>query len=213
MGKALIVVDVQNDFLPPSGSLAVPQGDQVVSGIAHLMQDDRWACVVVTQDWHPKTHTSFAVNHQQPDFSEFTYTSPTDSSRTQRGMLWPVHCVQDTPGSELAPTIAATLEELATDHHVVKKGYLADREYYSAFNDIWGLHKTELHSLLDRHGINDVFVVGLALDYCVKNTAISAAQLGYRTTILQDYTRGIANDSKSMASLKQELVQNDVALK
>lgn len=90
---------------------------------------------------------------------------------------------------------------------------MADREYYSAFNDIWDDHHTELDSILQKHGINDVFVVGLALDYCVKSTALSAAKLGYRTTILQTYTRAIATDEKSMCGLKQELVQNDITLK
>ncbi|CEP64143.1 nicotinamidase LALA0_S10e03422g [Lachancea lanzarotensis] len=213
MGKALIIVDVQHDFLPPKGSLAVSTGDEVVSPIVELMQDERWCVVVATQDWHPENHVSFARNHDLPDFSPFDYTAPSNSSKTQRATLWPVHCVQDSWGAQLAPELAQALDGLQCDHHVVQKGTLSDREYYSAFNDIWNDHHTGLDALLQKHGVNDVFVVGLALDYCVKSTAISAAQLGYRTTILKDFTRAIASDDRSMCNLKQELVQNDISLK
>ncbi|SCV00065.1 LANO_0F05028g1_1 [Lachancea nothofagi CBS 11611] len=213
MGKALIVVDLQFDFLPPNGSLAVPTGDQIVSPIAELIKDERWSVVIATQDWHPKDHVSFAANHNLPDFSEFEYTSPAKPYGTQKATLWPVHCVQGTQGAELAPEMATAFEKLECDHHVVQKGFLADREYYSAFNDIWNDHHTQLDAMLQKHGINDVFVVGLALDYCVKSTAISAANLGYRTTILQNYTRPIASDHKAMCNLRQELIQNDVTLK
>ncbi|SCU89291.1 LAFA_0E17106g1_1 [Lachancea sp. 'fantastica'] len=213
MGKALIIVDVQHDFLPPKGSLAVSAGDEVVSPIVDLMRDERWCVVVATQDWHPENHVSFARNHDLPDFSPFDYASPSNPSKTQAATLWPVHCVQDSWGSQLAPKLAQAFDTLQCDHHVVQKGFLSDREYYSAFNDIWNDHHTSLDALLQKHGVNDVFVVGLALDYCVKSTAISAAQLGYRTTILKNYTRAIASDDKSMSNLKQELVQNDVALK
>lgn len=213
MGKALIVVDVQLDFLPPDGSLAVAAGDEIVDRITELVKDPRWCVVVATQDWHPADHISFAKNHGLPEFSSYQYVSPVDRHETQQATLWPVHCVQGTPGAELAPALSESLQSLECDHHTVKKGYISDREYYSAFNDIWNDHRTELDGLLRKHGVNDVFVVGLALDYCVKNTALSAAALGYRTTILQDYTRAIASDSKSMCNLKQELVQNDITLK
>ncbi|SCV02587.1 LAME_0H03070g1_1 [Lachancea meyersii CBS 8951] len=213
MGKALIVVDVQHDFLPPKGALAVPAGDEVVARIAELMRDDRWSVVVATQDWHPSDHVSFARNHALPDYSSFDYKSPARVGETQHATLWPVHCVQGSWGAKLAPELVQTFETLECDHHVVKKGFLADREYYSAFSDIWNDHHTQLHALLQKHGVNDVFVVGLALDFCVKSTAVSAANLGYRTTILKDYTRAIASDERSMCNLRQELVQNDVSLK
>ncbi|SCW04393.1 LAFE_0H12530g1_1 [Lachancea fermentati] len=213
MTKALIIVDIQNDFLPPKGSLAVADGDQIVGPVAQLMRDPRWSCVVMTKDWHPRDHISFACNHGLADFSRFQYQSPVKPGETQDATLWPVHCVQNTWGSEVAPELESSFAQLEVDHYVVNKGYLADREYYSGFNDIWNDHRTELADILARHGATDVFVVGLALDYCVKNTAISAAALGYRTTILKDYTRAIATDEHAMAQLRLELVQNDVQLK
>lgn len=213
--KALLVIDVQNDFVPPDGSLAVGHGDEVVKPIIDLMEDKdgkyHWDKIVLTRDWHPANHTSFAKTHGLSDFSPFVYDSPVkgDDSK-QDATLWPVHCVQNTKGSEL---VDALKEEVAKHNYtVVNKGYLADREYYSAFNDIWNDHVTELHKLLQDAGITEVFVVGLALDFCVKNTAISAAHLGYKTTILQQFTRAIAADDKSMASLKQELQREKVSL-
>ncbi|SCU98228.1 LADA_0H11474g1_1 [Lachancea dasiensis] len=213
MGKALIIVDLQHDFLPPHGSLAVPGGDEIVAPIVELAKDDRWSVVVATQDWHPRDHVSFAVNHNVPEFSEFVYTSPIRRNETQAATLWPVHCVQGTQGAELAPELVHTLDRLECDHHVVQKGFLSDREYYSAFHDIWSDHHTQLHGLLQKHGVNEVSIVGVALDFCVKSTAVSAANLGYRTTILKDYTRGIATDAKAQCNLEQELVQNDILLK
>lgn len=210
--KALIVVDIQNDFLP-GGSLAVPHGDEIVKPVVELMEDPKqnWHRVILTRDWHPYDHISFAKTHKKPDFSPVTYKSviPGDNS-TQEGTLWPVHCVQETHGSQLADPIAEEQKNL--DIKIINKGYLSDREYYSAFSDIWNYHRTELNSYLDSHHITDVYVVGLALDFCVKYTAISAANRGYKTYILKDYTRAINSDPESMQRLEKELSEHNVKL-
>ncbi|CAL9728883.1 nicotinamidase [Monosporozyma unispora] len=213
--KALLVIDAQNDFVPPDGSLAVGHGDEVIQPIIKLMNDEthqyNWDKIILTRDWHTPNHTSFAKSHGLPDFSPFVYDSPIpgDDSK-QDATLWPVHCVQNTKGSQLVDDL---IKEVNKHHYtVVNKGYLTDREYYSAFNDIWNYHKTELNELLQEKGIDEVYVVGLALDFCVKNTAISAAKLGYKTTILKGYTRAINTDAESMQKLNDELAANKVTL-
>lgn len=209
--KALLVIDIQNDFLPPNGSLAVAHGDEIIEPVIKLMEDPKqeWHRVVLTRDWHPQDHISFAKTHGKPDFSKVTYQSPIPGDNsTQEGVLWPKHCVQGTHGSQLADALIEEQKKL--DCRVVDKGYLHDREYYSAFNDIWEFHKTELNNYLKSHHITDVYVVGLAFDYCVKNTAISAAKLGYNTFILKDYTKAINTDQASMASLEEELKKHNV---
>ncbi|QLG71507.1 hypothetical protein HG535_0B05490 [Zygotorulaspora mrakii] len=213
MAKALLVIDIQNDFLPPNGSLAVASGDEIVEPVIKLMNDPKqeWHRIVLTRDWHPPDHISFAKSHGKPEFSKIEYHSPIPGdSSVQEGVLWPVHCVQGTPGSQLAAPLIEEQKKLGC--RVVDKGYLHDREYYSAFNDIWDYHRTELNNYLKSHHITDVYVVGLALDYCVKNTAISASKLGYKTYIIKDYTRAINTDSESERKLEAELKKYNVKL-
>ncbi|CCD24694.1 nicotinamidase NDAI_0D03800 [Naumovozyma dairenensis CBS 421] len=211
--KALLIIDVQNDFLPPNGTLAVPHGDEIVHPILELIHDEKqdWHRVVMTRDWHPKNHISFAKRHNQEPYSKITYKSPKPGDKTtQEGVLWPVHCIQNTRGSQLADPL---LKETYKNHYkIVDKGFLSDREYYSAFHDIWNFHKTELHEYLQKHHITEVYIVGLALDYCVKETAISAAKLGYKTTILKDYTKPVNSDDESMMKLKEEFNSYNIKL-
>lgn len=221
--KALLVIDVQNDFARKDGKLYVNKGEEIVGPIVDLIEDKagkyKWDLVVLTRDWHPADHISFAKNHDLPDFSSYKYCDPRNGTVAQESTLWPVHCVQNTWGSQLVGPlnkIAANAiereqrEEEGVDVVVVDKGYLKDREYYSAFNDIWDDHKTELDGLLRKQGIEEVFVVGLALDYCVKNSAVSSARLGYKTTILADFTRAIATDHVATETLRRELDDSDV---
>lgn len=210
--SALIVVDIQNDFLP-GGSLAVPHGDEIIQPVIKLMEDPnrKWHRIILTRDWHTSDHISFARTHKKPDFSPITYHSVIpDDNATQEGTLWPVHCVQQTHGAQLADAIADEQKKLGC--RIVDKGYLSDREYYSAFSDIWNYHRTELNNYLDSHHITDVYVVGLALDFCVKHTALSAAKRGYNTYILKDCTRAIHSDPESMKALEKELKENNVQL-
>lgn len=209
--KALLVIDLQNDFV--SGSLAVPHGEEIIEPIIKLMEDpgQEWDAIVVTRDWHPLTHISFAKNHGLPDFSSYRYEY---GGHVQDGTLWPVHCVQDTWGSELVGPLKAVVEagEGTGKYRVVDKGYLEDREYYSAFSDIWGAHGTGLDAWLRARGVAEVCVAGLALDYCVKHTALSAARLGFRTTVLEPWTRPIHGDAAAMEALHSELAQHGVAV-
>lgn len=212
--RALIITDMQNDFLPPKGSLPVPQGDEIVQPILDLIHQEEqqdFHRIVLVRDWHTRNHTSFAQSHNLPEYSQFEYKSPRPGDKsTQIGTLWPVHCVQNTWGSQLANPLLK--ETYHTHLKIVDKGFLSDREYYSGFSDIWNFHKTELHDYLQKHHITEVLVVGLALDYCVKETAISAAKLGYETTIVKSLTKAIHNDEESMNNLKKVLDENNVKL-
>lgn len=204
--RALLIIDIQNDFLPPDGSLAVQDGDAIIDPVIKLLNEKKWDCVAMTKDWHPSDHISFAKNHGLPDYSAFTYESPVrGSTEKQEATLWPVHCVQESWGSEVPERLMKELQKQKVPHTVVNKGFLADREYYSGFNDIWNDHRTELDDFLKKNNVSEVYLVGLALDFCVMNTAISAAKLGYKTTILKDYTRAIKNDPKSVETLIKDL--------
>jgi nicotinamidase/pyrazinamidase len=153
--RALIVVDVQNDFCP-GGALAVPDGDAVVEPVNRLAAEA--AFVVATRDWHPADHGSFA----------------------EQGGPWPVHCVAGTPGAELHPEI----DRLRVDA-VIDKGQEVGREGYSGFEG------TELERLLREHDVDAVDVAGLALDYCVKATALDARRAGFDVTVHRGATRAV----------------------
>ena len=153
--RALIVVDVQNDFCP-GGALAVPEGDAVVEPINAMAREARF--VVATRDWHPADHGSFA----------------------ERGGVWPVHCVAGTPGADLHPGVDRDLIDA-----VVDKGQAPDQEGYSGFEG------TSLSQLLRDRGVDAVDVVGLALDYCVKATALDARRAGFEVTVHRGATRAV----------------------
>ncbi len=174
---ALIIVDVQNDFCP-GGALAVPGGDQVVPLINRLQP--RYDLVVATQDWHPADHGSFAVNHP----------GRTPGERIELAglpqVLWPVHCVQGTPGAEFHP--ALNLQRVA---RVFRKGTHPQIDSYSGFFDNGHRAATGLGEYLRQRGVKEVYVCGLATDYCVKWTALDAVELGFETFVLEDACRGV----------------------
>lgn len=220
--KALLVIDLQNDFANQRGSMYVDKSEEIIEPIIELVKDKehryRWDRVVFTRDWHPVDHISFARTHGLPDFCKYTYHHPRDTHIRRESTLWPVHCVQGTWGSQLVDPIRKELittkeTENGTVMAVVDKGFIRDREFYSAFDDIWG-ESSQDTSLEDQllEGIQEIYVVGLALDYCVKNTAISAATRGYKTTVLKEYTRAIHTDPAAMESLCRELKEHGVSL-
>jgi nicotinamidase/pyrazinamidase len=175
--KALIVVDVQNDFLP-GGALAVPDGDAVVPVINDLMP--RYELVVATQDWHPAEHESFAsrhVGHAPGDVIDL---------HGVQQILWPDHCIQHCPGA----SFAAGLDVHRFDH-IVRKGMDAAIDSYSGFFDNDHRRATGLAEFLSGHGVDEVVVCGLAADYCVKFTALDAIRLGLATTVRTDATRAV----------------------
>ena len=189
--KALILVDIQNDFIP-GGALPVPEGDQVVP-VANRLQP-QFDLVVATQDWHPANHGSFAANHpgKQPgDIIDLNGL---------RQILWPVHCVQKTPG-------AAFVTGLSTRAiaGVFQKGTDPRIDSYSGFFDNGHRKATGLHDFLKARKVTDVFIVGLATDYCVKFTALDAKTLGFKTHLIEDACRGVNLKPDDVAKAIDEL--------
>jgi nicotinamidase/pyrazinamidase len=175
--NALILVDIQNDFLP-GGALAVPEGDAVIP-IANRLQP-HFDLVVATQDWHPANHASFAANHPGRCIGELIELDGLE----QR--LWPVHCVQESPGADLAPGL-----DTRRIVRVFQKGVDPHIDSYSGFFDNGHRRATGLGGYLQRRGVTDVFLAGLATDYCVKFTALDALRLGFNTTVIEDACRGV----------------------
>jgi nicotinamidase/pyrazinamidase len=175
--KAFIIVDVQNDFVP-GGALAVPDGDKVVEVINELQS--RFSLIVATQDWHPANHGSFAANHSGKKPGEVI----TLNGLTQ--ILWPTHCVQGTKGAEF-------VNGLATDKiaRVFQKGTDPEVDSYSGLFDNGHRKDTGLGDYLKDQKVDDVYVAGLATDYCVKFTALDAAKLGFRTHVITAACRGV----------------------
>jgi nicotinamidase/pyrazinamidase len=186
MTHALIVIDVQNDFCP-GGALAVPEGDQIVPGINALMEG--FDAVILTQDWHPAGHSSFASSHG---------AAPMTLTEMPYGpqVLWPDHCVQGTPG-------AAFHADLMTDRAdlIIRKGYNPAIDSYSAFFENDKTTPTGLEGYLRTRGIDSLTMVGLATDFCVNYSAVDAARLGFAVTVRQDLCRAIDFDGSLEAAL------------
>lgn len=189
---ALIVVDFQEDFCPPSGSLAIPQGRDIAPTVNELLALPSFAVRIATQDWHPADHISFAANHtppRQPFVDSVPVVNPRNASETFETRLWPVHCVQGTKGAELVPELAAGRVDV-----VVKKGTDARVEMYSAFYDPFEdprVCDSGLAQALKDKGVTHVYVVGLAFDYCVSATATDAAKEGFVTYVVEEGTRAV----------------------
>ena len=164
---ALLIVDFQNDFCP-GGALPVADGDKIAAPINALL--DSFDLVVATRDWHPPNHGSFAGIDVDP--AEWRGADPPS--------IWPVHCVQGTPGAELY----AGLDEAKVDV-VIDKGQDPNSQGYSGFQD------TRLGDLLRGRGVDRLYVAGLATDYCVKNTVLDARRLGFDVTVIEDAIRGV----------------------
>jgi nicotinamidase/pyrazinamidase len=170
MAEALIIVDFQNDFTP-GGALAVPEGDQIAQRVNELAAEERFNLVVATRDWHPPDHGSFA----------------------DQGGPWPAHCVQDSEGAELHPSL-----DRENVHVIVDKGKDPAMEGYSGFE------ATDLERLLRDREIDKVTIVGLATDYCVKNTALDALRQGFQVTVDAEGVRGVeVNEGDSERALEE----------
>jgi nicotinamidase/pyrazinamidase len=174
---ALIVIDVQNDFCP-DGALAVAGGDEIIIEINRLMKD--FATVVLTQDWHPADHASFAANH--PGAAPFSVTTMPYGPQ----VLWPTHCVQGTKGAEFHADLRTDPAQL-----IVRKGFRADIDSYSAFFENDRQTPTGLEGYLQSRGVTAITLVGLATDYCVAYSALDAARLGLKATVLERACRAI----------------------
>jgi nicotinamidase/pyrazinamidase len=175
--RALILVDLQNDFLP-GGALAVAEGDQTIPVANRLIP--RFGHVVATQDWHPADHQSFAAQHTDRSPGELIDLHGLPQ------VLWPVHCVQGTRGADFAPGI-----DRGTIHAIFQKGEDRAVDSYSGFFDNGRRHATGLADHLRARGVTDVWVMGLATDYCVKWTALDALEQGFAVTLVVDGCRGV----------------------
>jgi nicotinamidase/pyrazinamidase len=175
--NALIIVDLQNDFLP-GGALAVPHGNEVIP-LANQLQP-KFELVLATQDWHPPNHGSFAANHSGKKPGDRVMLDGIEQ------ILWPVHCVQNTRGAEFAPSF-----DTSRVAHVFHKGIDPRIDSYSTFFDNAHRRETGLADYLKKHAINEVYLMGLALDYCVKYSTLDARQLGLNTHVILDGCRGI----------------------
>jgi nicotinamidase/pyrazinamidase len=173
----LLVIDVQNDFCP-GGALAVADGDAVVPVINRLAQ--RFAHVVLTQDWHPGGHSSFATSH--PGAEPFQAITLAYGPQT----LWPDHCVQGTAGAAFHPQLVTDRAEL-----IIRKGFRREIDSYSAFYENDRRTTTGLAGYLRERGLQRIFLVGLATDYCVHYSAVDARRLGFETIVIESGCRAI----------------------
>jgi nicotinamidase/pyrazinamidase len=181
--KALLLVDIQNDFLP-GGALAVPHGHEILPVVNKLLKKD-WKAIVASKDWHPPRHSSFAAH----------------------GGPWPEHCVQGTKGAELAPGF----DHDAIDY-IVLKGIDREHDSYSAFFDNAKKRSTGLHDYLQEEKITDLTIVGLATDYCVKATVLDALDLGYSVTVILEAVRGVNLNPGDSEKALQEMVTRGAQL-
>ncbi|KAI9659010.1 MAG: NAD(+) salvage pathway protein [Bathelium mastoideum] len=202
---ALLIIDVQNDFCPPDGSLAIPDGRSIAPVVNKLL-DLPFFLKVATKDWHPRDHVSFASNHPSPDNKPFesyaTIPNPLNQSETQSTRLWPIHCVQDTSGAEIIDDI-----DRAKIDVVVEKGQDARVEMYSVFGDPFRnpqVARSGLAEMLRINGVTDCYVCGLATDYCVKWSAIDAAEEGFKVWVVHDAVKGVEDDSCKQAFADME---------
>lgn len=195
--KTLILVDIQNDFLP-GGALEVPEGDKVVPVANRLMPD--YDLVVATQDWHPADHGSFASRHEGHEVFEVIEYEGLEQ------ILWPDHCVQHTPGASFASGL-----DVAPIARVIRKGTDPKIDSYSGFYDNGHRKATGLGDYLKGQGVKAVDLVGLALDVCVKFTALDARRLGFETRLIREGTRGVEMNEgdcdKALQAMREAGVQ------
>jgi nicotinamidase/pyrazinamidase len=189
--NALILIDIQNDFLP-GGALAVPHGDEIIPVVNELVT--QFELVVATQDWHPKHHNSFASRH-----GDAALFSVIDLNGLQQ-VLWPDHCVQGTAGAAFSDAV-----NWNTTEAIFRKGMDSEIDSYSGFFDNGKRKATGMADFLKGRGVQEVFIAGLAADYCVYYTAKDALDLGFTTTIIENATRAISTERFEEA--KQDLVR------
>jgi nicotinamidase/pyrazinamidase len=175
--RALILVDLQNDFVP-GGALPVAEGDAVIP-VANRVQQ-AFDLIVASRDWHPRDHGSFAANHPGRKIGDVIDLHGLPQ------ILWPVHCVQNTPGADFVPGL-----DISRIARVFLKGTDKEIDSYSAFFDNGHRKSTGMGEYLRERGVRDVYVCGLATDYCVNFTALDARQLGFNVHLVEDASRGV----------------------
>lgn len=191
--KALIIVDMQNDFMP-GGPLGVPEANKIIPIINALIP--KFPLVVASQDWHPKNHKSFAINHLGKK------TGDVISLNGIRQILWPAHCVQNTSGAELVEDL-----DKAPICHIIQKGTDQWIDSYSTFFDNARRKETGLEGYLRSKAVEEIYIVGVATDYCVLYSVLDALDLGFKVVVIQDCCRGInlhKDDEKKAFARMQE---------
>jgi len=196
--RALLLIDIQNDFLP-GGALAVEHGDEVVPVANRLMNE--YPLVVATQDWHPADHRSFASQHPDRAVGEVIDLDGLDQ------ILWPDHCIQGTHGADFAPGL-----NTSGIQHVVQKGTDRNIDSYSGFFDNARRKATGLEQYLRDQQVDEIDLVGLATDYCVKFTALDAVDLGFQTRVLLEGVRGVELKPGDCAAALDEMKSAGVVL-
>jgi len=199
MKKALIIVDVQNDFCE-GGALAVPNANEIIPYINLLTQENEYEEIILTQDWHPANHKSFASNNGKQ-------VGETIILNEVPQFMWPDHCVQNTSGAEFHPDL-----DTSKVTKIIQKGTNVEVDSYSGFQDNNHFMKTGLDDYLKSKGIQMVEIVGLALDYCVKYTALDAANLGYVTCVHFNGTRAVNVKPDNGKNAFYEMLENKVTL-
>jgi len=196
--NALILVDIQNDFLP-GGALAVPAGDEVIP-VANRVAP-KFDLVVATQDWHPPNHGSFAANHPGRKPGDVIDLNGIEQ------ILWPVHCVRNTPGAAFAAGLDTSRVEC-----VFQKGTDPAIDSYSTFFDNARRKATGLGDYLKEQGVRDVYLLGLATDYCVKFSALDAVELGFNTRVIEDGCRAVNLEAQDEVNALAEMKRAGVML-
>lgn len=187
--KALLVIDIQNDFCP-GGALAVPEGDSIIPIVNRLI--DSFDIIIQTQDWHPSGHSSFASSHEGKN--------PFDPIQMEYGeqVLWPDHCVQGSEGANFHPNLNTNKSQV-----IVRKGFRIDIDSYSTFYENDKKTTTGLTGYLNERGITDLYTVGLATDFCVKWSVLDGLKEGFKMILVEDAVRGIDLNGSVEDSLKE----------
>ena len=189
--KTLIIIDVQNDFLP-GGSLAVPKGDEIIDLINAFQE--KFDLIIATQDWHPAGHSSFAANHLGKEEFE------TIQLHNQEQVLWPIHCVQNSHGAAFSSSLQTSKIEA-----VFRKGMNPEIDSYSGFFDNAHAKSTGLAGYLKEKNAEDLYFCGLAADYCVYFSIMDALNIGFSATLIEDATRAI--DPSKFKDLKENILR------
>lgn len=196
--RCLLLIDIQNDFVP-GGALAVGEGDRIVPVVNQLQA--KFELIVATQDWHPANHGSFAANHAGKRVGELIELEGLSQ------ILWPVHCVQQSPGAEFVQEL-----DMSRVAKVFHKGTDPQIDSYSGFFDNGHRKATGLGDYLKAQGVRALFIVGLATDYCVKFSALDAVALGFETYVVVDACRGVNLQAQDVAQALAEMAQKGVKL-
>ena len=189
--KTLVLIDIQNDFMP-GGALAVEKGNEIVPLVNELQK--KFDLVIATQDWHAKGHSSFASAHRDAKVFDLIKLNGLDQ------VLWPDHCVQNTPGAEFHPELDSNRIET-----IFRKGTDLSIDSYSGFYDNAHLKSTGLSGYLKEKGVQNVYFTGLAGDYCVAYSVLDSIAEGFNTTLIEDATRAI--DKEGFDQMKLEILR------